>query len=939
MSPPVLTRSLARGAALVALLLAGASAAQAAPVVGGDEQLARGGPVDPLLRGAVLLGELNCLSCHKADAAVSRWVSTKEAPRLDAVGSRVTPQYLRRFLSDPQATKPGTTMPDPFSGWSAADEGAAVERLVHFLASRGGPMSAAAAVVPRGAIAHGRALYHEVGCAACHGPEKGAAPGARHVPLGDLAGKTTLPALAAFLQDPAKARPAGRMPSLRLSGEDAQAIAAFLLRGQIAGGEAGAPPVPLTGVKYEYYEREATADPPPWESLKPHQTGQAPSFEVPAVGREAASRMQSFSIRFSATLQVPRAGEYTFYSRSNDGSEVFVDGKRVVENHGFHDTLEKSGKVTLAAGAHAVVVGLWNVGSNYALAVSWEGPGIKKERIPGAALSYAGGVELRPAAAARFAVDARLAGEGERLFASLGCASCHRGPAVKSTLAARPLRALDLDAPGCVGAPRRGAPAYGLRGDQAQAIKATLRAPALAAPPVDRARGLLGLARMGCLACHKRDGLGGISPDVDPHAITTLEVDLGDEGRLPPALVDVGAKLKPGVFERVALKAELHVRPYMAIRMPTFSADAEIKDAAEALRRADARPDDVTAPPFDPEAVKAGRRLVGTSPEPSHTGLGCVNCHLVAGQKASIPGVDLATVYERLTPGWFDRWLANPPALRDGTRMPAFWGEEPILPEVAGGDPKRQRAAIWSYLSLGAKMPLPSGLNIENSRKELIPAERPIVYRTFVSGAGPRAIVVGHPEKVHVAFDANVVRLAKAWRGRFWDPSGTWTGRSGRFNAPLGTDVIDLPPGPALALLEQPDAPWPAAADKATRNLGGRFAGYRLNGAGQPRFEYRLGAVQIAELPRPIVSAAGQGLVREFTVKAPRPPKNLFLLAGAGTKIAPAGPGAYKIDDKVTVLLRPEAGAQIRTRPGGAGQELLVPITAKDAKLEVELQW
>ena len=51
---------------------------------------------------------------------------------------------------------------------------------------------------------------------------------------------------------------------------------------------------------------------------------------------------------------------------------------------------------------------------------------------------------------------------------------------------------------------------------------------------------------------------------------------------------------------------------------------------------------------------------------------------------------------------------------------------------------------------------------------------------------GPRAILVGSPDGLHVAFDANAVRMAKAWRGRFFDAKGSRDGRGGVFLEPLG---------------------------------------------------------------------------------------------------------------------------------------------------------
>jgi hypothetical protein len=448
---------------------------------------------------------------------------------------------------------------------------------------------------------------------------------------------------------------------------------------------------------------------------------------------------------------------------------------------------------------------------------------------------------------------------------------------------------------------------------------------------------LYGLSRLGCLACHKRDGVGGVPAALDPLFTTLLPIDLGDEGRLPPPLDGAGSKFKPGAFERIVLAGELHVRPYTATRMPTFVADAALGQLVAALAQADGRPDDQSVPKFSQDVVKAGRRLIGTAPEPAQSGLGCINCHNLSGFRSpGIPGVDLATAPERLNPSWFRQWLANPTALRDGTRMPAFWGEEKIFAEIEGGDPERQQSALWAYLSLGQSLPMPLGLQADDSAKELVPVDRPIIYRTYAKDAGPRAIVVGHPERVHVAFDANVVRLAQAWRGKFWDPSGTWTGRAGKFNAPLGTDVVDMPPGPAFAYLAGPSDPWPAV-ERTARNAGGRFRGYRLNGQGQPSFAYRLDGVDITELPRPVVSAEGAVLVRQFTVGARGRRPGLHFMAATGKSIEPQGQGVWKVDGARLVRLKSALPAVVRDSAGR--RELLVAVPPKTTSFEVELQW
>ncbi|MEA2630769.1 MAG: hypothetical protein QOE66_988, partial [Chloroflexota bacterium] len=69
------------------------------PVVPGFERFHADPDSDPVQGGLILLGELNCTSCHDAGKALDGQVLRKQAPILDRVGGRVRPSYLRAFLS------------------------------------------------------------------------------------------------------------------------------------------------------------------------------------------------------------------------------------------------------------------------------------------------------------------------------------------------------------------------------------------------------------------------------------------------------------------------------------------------------------------------------------------------------------------------------------------------------------------------------------------------------------------------------------------------------------------------------------------------------------------------------------------------------------------------------------------------------------------------
>ncbi|MCL4693497.1 MAG: cytochrome c [Candidatus Hydrogenedentes bacterium] len=215
------------------------------PVVVGFERLYEVDQAATAMQGRVLIGELGCASCHEIPSVPA--AGHKQAPNLDNAGARITPQYLRTFLTTPHETKPGTTMPDLFAGMDEATRMDTIDALIHFLANRGGPI-ARDADPEEDVVAAGDDLFHTVGCVACHAPrhpprESGDAfdpfamdtvevvePTIPSVPLPDFATKSNLASLTAFLQDPLVVRPSGRMPNMKLNDEEAHAIASYLLQ-------------------------------------------------------------------------------------------------------------------------------------------------------------------------------------------------------------------------------------------------------------------------------------------------------------------------------------------------------------------------------------------------------------------------------------------------------------------------------------------------------------------------------------------------------------------------------------------------------------------------------------------------------------------------------------------------------------------------------------
>ncbi len=465
------------------------------------------------------------------------------------------------------------------------------------------------------------------------------------------------------------------------------------------------------------------------------------------------------------------------------------------------------------------------------------------------------------AGTAAFEVDPSRIAAGRTAFAARGCASCHtvteNAWRVESTLKARALGELRADR-GCMSQRDTRTPRYTFTPEQRADLTAAIeqikkwgtrpRSPA----PVDMGR--LTLDVMECRACHESCGVGGVPQAINAYFHSDEEAELGDEGRLPPDITDVGAKLTTHWLRQIMLEGG-RARPFMRTRMPQFGAAAvgaapNIFPAAAGVWPDTDSPD----PVVNSDLVQAGRRLVGVE------GLNCISCHVVgSAPPAGTPGPDIYAFAERLRYDWWIRYVMAPGRIKDGTRMPAFFmtGHSAIT-DVLGGDPRKQADAMWAYFTLGEHAPPPDGLPRMNEFAVHV-GERPVILRTFLRSAGSRGIAVGYPAGTHFAFDAENVRLVEAWRGSFLDASAAWAGRGGQSTDAQGTRAWIAPPGPAIIIGERPET-WPT---RGGTEAGLKFRGYSVDAAGVPTFMYDSGSVRIEERFEP--TGADQ-ILRTFTI-------------------------------------------------------------------------
>ncbi len=130
-------------------------------------------------------------------------------------------------------------------------------------------------------------------------------------------------------------------------------------------------------VAYSYYEGQWSML-PDFSELQPVHTGMAHEFHLEGV---ESKREDHFAVRFEGIIAAEESGTYTFYTRSDDGTKLYVNGTEVVNNDGSHGPLDESGDISLEPGRHTIVVEYFEDYGGEHLEVMLKGPGIELQHL------------------------------------------------------------------------------------------------------------------------------------------------------------------------------------------------------------------------------------------------------------------------------------------------------------------------------------------------------------------------------------------------------------------------------------------------------------------------------------------------------------------------------------------------------------------------------
>jgi hypothetical protein len=136
-----------------------------------------------------------------------------------------------------------------------------------------------------------------------------------------------------------------------------------------------------------YYLKPGTSRLPSFKKLKPVGSIYTNGFYIPRTAFDqgfpgVTDRFEWFAIDYTGKFYVANAGKYDFAVISDDGSILYVDGKKVVRNDGLHPTRRADGSVTMAEGVHSLRLSYFQGPREWvALVLAIRQPGEKDWRI------------------------------------------------------------------------------------------------------------------------------------------------------------------------------------------------------------------------------------------------------------------------------------------------------------------------------------------------------------------------------------------------------------------------------------------------------------------------------------------------------------------------------------------------------------------------------
>jgi putative heme-binding domain-containing protein len=527
-----------------------------------------------------------------------------------------------------------------------------------------------------------------------------------------------------------------------------------------------------------------------------------------------------------------------------------------------------------------------------------------------------------------FEVDQKLAAAGERHFVKHRCNSCHDVPGLAPAgTSAFPSFATMKLSEGCLSGSAGTWPKFDVNEDEVRSLRETVAHFRKDGKLTRENQIQYSLKKLRCTSCHQRNGFGGVVDERDDY-FTTANPNLGPQGRIPPPLTDVGAKLNRKWMREVLVSGK-RIRPYVITRMPQHGA-ANVGHLVDLFQAQDELPKvdlpEITGREPLKKMRTAGLNLV------SNDGLNCIACHTFQLKPAmTMPAVDLTEMHERLQPDWFYYYMRNPKRFHRGTVMPSFWPNgKATRQDILEGDSHQQIAAIWEWMKEGRQARTPRGL--VRKPMELLATKEAVMLRRSYPGIGKRGVGVGYPAEVNFAFDAEQMRIAMLWKGKFVDPSGVWRGQGHGRVRPLARKQIQFHPGPEL---DDAEEPWVADDGRPPKH---QFKGYELDEQRRPKFQYQFDGVSVEDYAVDIVDEKSM-IRRSITLRSQSARSGLVFRLAPKDTVEKQADNQFLVGDGLVFRVLSQQSAKLVQADAGAQIQIPVQVKASEPfKIELEYE-
>lgn len=143
-------------------------------------------------------------------------------------------------------------------------------------------------------------------------------------------------------------------------------------------------PTETTGLNVSYYKGDKWKQLPLFSKLSATAKWKSPEVNIAdsMINTLLEKGNNTFGLVFDGFIQIDEPGKYKFYTQSDDGSALYINGERVVDNDGDHGVEEKSGDIQLEAGKHTFRIDYFNASGGYWIDAFYQGPGVTKQLIP-----------------------------------------------------------------------------------------------------------------------------------------------------------------------------------------------------------------------------------------------------------------------------------------------------------------------------------------------------------------------------------------------------------------------------------------------------------------------------------------------------------------------------------------------------------------------------